>query len=100
MTRKSAKSSPKSEAAVPAVEKFEGFKFTISSTDATGERMIGEICFSSASSAMRWLRESVLPAPGEMQDTSLAGFNSGFKTEAKVKPGSGIRSYDLRIVSG
>ena len=101
MTRKADKTTPVPKDAVPAVAKFEGFKFTISSTDATGERMIGEICFFSASSAMRWLRESVFPAPGEMQDTSLAGFNAaGFKTEARVKPGSGIRSFDLRIVSG
>lgn len=93
---KSDKRSQVSKPPVPAAEPIRGCRLTISSTDASGERMIGEISFDSVSSAMRWLRESVLPAPGEMQDTSLAGY----KTEAKAKSGSGIRAYDLRIVSG
>lgn len=93
MTRKPAKTTPAPKAAVPAVAKFEGFKFTISSTDATGEKMIGEICFYSALLAMRWLRESVLSASGE--STSY-----GVRSPTNIKENSGIKSFDLRIVSG
>lgn len=95
MSRKSAKSSPESKPPAPAVAPFNGFKFTICSVDAGGEKTIGEICFGSAKDAMRWLRESCFSVEGK-EPSALAGYS----TTTNIKKDSGIRSFDLRIVSG
>lgn len=96
MSRKSAKHSPESKPPVPVVAPFNGFKFTICSVDAGGEKTIGEICFGSAKDAMRWLRESCFSVEGEEK---LANWSTAM-TSTNIKKGSGIRSFDLRIVSG
>lgn len=97
MSRKSAKSSPESKPPVPAAAPFNGFKFIISSVDAGGEKMIGEICFGSARDAMRWLRESCFSVEG--QEPVGSSYTTTMMS-TNIKKDSGIRSFDLRIVSG
>lgn len=92
-SRKSDKRSPPRSPPVPTAAPIEGCKRTICSTDASGEKMIGEIYFASVCYAMRWLRESVLPPSGERS-------SGPFLTPTNIKEQCGIKRFDLRIVSG